>query len=254
MRFEDKLVVIAGGGSDMGIVCAEKLLAEGAKVTLIDLNDIVLCKAAALKEQYPDRLWTSVGCVYSADDMRKSMRFAEEKMGGLSVLINCAGIGGTGTVETMKPESWQLAMDVTLSGTFHSCRAAVPYMKEDNWGRIVNVASIGGRANRPVNTGYSASKAAVCGMGRYMARELKPWNITVNTVAPGPINAGMFKKSEHDPDPELRKCRKMLEETVVLGRLGNMEEIAEGILYFIADAADAVTGEILDINGGAYMC
>ena len=85
-----------------------------------------------------------------------------------------------------------------------------------------------------------------------MAKELQPFSITVNTVAPGPINAGMFKRAT--TDPEMLKARKMLEETVVLGRLGEMNEIADGILYFVDDAAAAVTGEIMDINGGTYMC
>lgn len=254
MRFQDRTIVIAGGGSDMGIVCAERFLEEGAKLVLIDISKELLSKADDLKQMYPEHIWTFVGSVCRSKDMDSAMEYAAAQMGGISILVNCAGIGGKGVVEEMTRESWQLALDVTLSGTFHSCRAAVPYMKEAGWGRIINVASIGGRANRPVNTAYSASKAAVCGMGRYMAAELAQWNITVNTLAPGPINAGMFKQSEHDPDPELRKARKMLEETVALGRLGNMEEIAEGILYFADEQADAVTGEILDINGGAYMC
>ncbi|WP_434310874.1 SDR family NAD(P)-dependent oxidoreductase [Hominifimenecus sp. rT4P-3] len=254
MKWECKRVVIAGGGSDMGVACAKKLLCQGAKVVLIDISESLLAKADGLKEEYPEGIWTCIGSVVSVSDMEKAMAFAKEKMGGMNVLINCAGTGGRGTVEEMRPESWQLALDVTLTGTFHSCRAAIPYLREAGGGRIVNVASIGGRANRPVNTGYSASKAAVCGLGRYLAKELKADRITVNTVAPGPINAGMFKASEGTEDAEMQKARKMLEETVVLGRLGEMDEIADGILYFVDDAAEAVTGEILDINGGAYMC
>ena len=149
-------------------------------------------------------------------------------------------------------DDWYISQNVTLSGIFRSCKAAVPYMKAANYGRIINVASIGGRANRPVSVTYSTPKAAICGMGRALANELKPWNITVNTMAPGPINAGMFKKA--GDDPKFQKQKQMLESTVVLGRLGEMSEIAAGILYFADDAAAAVTGEIMDINGGAYMC
>lgn len=254
MRFENKKVVIAGGGSDMGVACAKKLLAGGAKVVLVDINEGLLSKADGLKADYPEQIWTCIGSVVSVAEIENAMAQASEKMEGINVLINCAGIGGNGNVEDMRPESWNLALDVTLTGTFHSCRAAVPYLKKNGSGRIVNVASIGGRANRPVNTGYSSSKAAVCGMGRYLAKELMPYHVTVNTVAPGPINAGLFKSSEGTTDPEMLKARKLLEETVVLGRLGEMDEIADGILYFVDEAAEAVTGEILDINGGAYMC
>ena len=253
MRFKNRKVVIAGGGSDMGIACAKKLLEEGARIVLVDISDALLAKADDLKEKYPGMIGTCKGSVASTEEITRAMAYAAEQMGGINALINCAGIGGKGNVEEMQPESWHLALNVTLNGTFYSCRAAVPYLKAEG-GRIVNVASIGGRANRPVNTGYSASKAAVCGLGRYMAKELQPYGITVNTVAPGPINAGMFKSSEGTTDPEMIKARKMLEETVVLGRLGEMDEIAEGILYFIDEEAAAVTGEIMDINGGAYMC
>lgn len=252
MRFENKKVVIAGGGSDMGIACAKKLLAQGAKVVLVDISDALLAKADGLKAEYLEQIHTCLGSVASSEEITAAMAYAAEQMDGINVLINCAGIGGKGNVEDMVPSSWKLAIDVTLSGTFYSCRAAVPYLKKEGAGRIINVASIGGRANRLVNTGYSSSKAAVCGLGRCMAKELQPFGITVNTVAPGPINAGMFKSAT--TDPEMLKARKMLEETVVLGRLGEMNEIADGILYFVDDAAASVTGEIMDINGGTYMC
>lgn len=165
MRFENKKVVIAGGCSDMGIACAKKLLAQGAKVVLVDISDALLAKADGLKAEYLEQIHTCLGSVASSEEITAAMAYAAEQMGGINVLINCAGIGGKGNVEDMVPSSWKLAIDVTLSGTFYSCRAAVPYLKKEGAGRIINVASIGGRANRLVNTGYSSSKAAVCGLG-----------------------------------------------------------------------------------------
>lgn len=131
MRFENKKVVIAGGCSDMGIACAKKLLAQGAKVVLVDISDALLAKADGLKAEYLEQIHTCLGSVASSEEITAAMAYAAEQMGGINVLINCAGIGGKGNVEDMVPSSWKLAIDVTLSGTFYSCRAAVPYLKKE---------------------------------------------------------------------------------------------------------------------------
>ena len=120
MRFENKKVVIAGGCSDMGIACAKKLLAQGAKVVLVDISDALLAKADGLKAEYLEQIHTCLGSVASSEEITAAMAYAAEQMGGINVLINCAGIGGKGNVEDMVPSSWKLAIDVTLSGTFYS--------------------------------------------------------------------------------------------------------------------------------------
>lgn len=254
MRFQDKVVVLTGGGSDIGIACAEQFLREGAKIVLVDINQELLDKIEPYRMLFGNQVRTIVGSVCEIADMEKAMAFAAGEFGSVDILVNLAGMNGKGKVDEMTLESWNMALKVTLTGTFHACRAAIPYMKVKKYGRIINVASLGGRAGRPVNCAYAASKAAVCGLGRSLAMELAPWKITVNTVAPGPLNGGIFKKNQMD-DPEKEKERKRrLEESVVMGRLGELGEIAYGVLYLADDEAAWTTGEILDINGGAYMC
>ena len=257
MRFKDKVCVLTGGCSDMGIAVAEKFLKEGAKVVLVDISEELFEKMDEYKAEYGDNYRFFLGSVCNYDEMEKAMEFTAKEFGTVDILVNMAGMGGRGKIEEMTLESWNNAIAVTLTGTYHACRAAVPYMKEKNYGRIINVSSIGGRSNRPVNVAYAASKAGVNGFSRGLAIELAPWNITVNTVAPGPLNGGMFTKGAKDPNyvpsPEMIKARQMLESTVAMGRLGEMSEIANGILYLADDEAGWTTGEILDINGGALM-
>ena len=256
MRFQDRVVVMTGGCSDMGIATAEAFLKEGAKVVLVDIDEKMFAKMDPYKEEYGDRYCFFLGSVVNYEDMEAAMKFTAEKFGTVDILVNLAGMGGRGKIEEMTVENWEAAIGVTLTGTYHACRAAVPYMKEKKYGRIINISSIGGRSNRPVNVAYSAAKAGVNGFSRGLAIELAPWNITVNTVAPGPLAAGMFGKAKepgHVMTPEMQKAYDMLAGSVALGRLGEMSEIANGILYLADDEAGWTTGEILDINGGALM-
>jgi Dehydrogenases with different specificities (related to short-chain alcohol dehydrogenases) len=120
-------------------------------------------------------------------------------------------------------------------------------MKEQKYGRIVNVASVGGRTGRPgVGVNYAASKAGIIGLTQTLARELAPWNITANAVAPGPLKGRLFLGMA----PELIEN---LEKGIPLGRVGEMDEVAYALLYLASDEASWTTGEVLDVNGGAYI-
>ena len=112
MRFENKKVVIAGGCSDMGIACAKKLLAQGAKVVLVDISDALLAKADGLKAEYLEQIHTCLGSVASSEEITAAMAYAAEQMGGINVLINCAGIGGKemSKIWFHRPGSWQLML------------------------------------------------------------------------------------------------------------------------------------------------
>lgn len=223
---------------------ANRILAEeGAELFLIDVNRQAL---EAYRNEYP---WARI-CPADASDygqMEAAMRRAQEELGRIDILLNVCGIIRHLPIDEMAEEDWQKVIDVNLTGYFHSCKCVVPYMKAERYGRIVNISSLGGRTGRPgVGVNYAASKAGVIGMTQLLARELAPWNITVNAIAPGPLQGEMFSSMT-------KENQNRLAEGIPLGFLGNMEQIAYGIVYLASDESSYTTGEVLDINGGIYI-
>lgn len=253
-RMKDKIAVLTGGASGVGLGCAKKILEEGGTVLIADISEEILKKADDLKAAYGDRVMTVVASCCSEDDMAMAMKLAVDTFGRIDTLINCAGISGRGPIDEMPLESWESAIAVTLTGTFIACRAAVPYMKQRHYGRIVNIASVGGRGKRGVNVSYSASKNAVMGLTRGLAMELREEGITVNSVAPGPLNSGPFYAAPgQERSPQMAKAVERLTADVVFHRLGEVSEVAHAVVYLASDEASWTTGDCLDVNGGCFM-
>ena len=215
-RFENKIVVITGAG-DIATATARRLLSEGAKVAMVDFSQNALTEAQAhLKEAgySTDRVMTAV-C-----DVRHF------------------------PIDEMTEQQWQDVVDINLTGVYHSVKAVVPVMKEQKYGRIVLISSIGGRTGRPgVGVNYAATKAGVNGIAMCLGYELGPWNITVNSVAPGPLKGKMFLSLSQDKVDKLSAG-------VRIPRLGELDDIASAVAYLGSDDASWTTGEVLDVNGG----
>lgn len=246
MRMKDKVAFISGGASEMACAIEKTFLREGAKVVLVDISEAGLAATVAeLGEEYRENI-----CVYQADvtkleQMEAAAAFANETFGRIDVMVNCTGIIRHKPIDEMEAGDWASVIAVNLTGAYHSFKCVVPYMKKQNYGRIMTISSIGGRCPRTVGVNYSASKAGIIGMTMTLAGELAPYNITVNSIAPGPMKGRMFAGT----DPELVK---KFTAGIPLGRMGTMQDVANGALYLCSDEASWVTGEVLDINGGLY--
>jgi 3-oxoacyl-[acyl-carrier protein] reductase len=177
-----------------------------------------------------------------------------EAFGRDDVLVTAAGVVSTGNAETLTEAQWDRVIAVNLKGVFLSCQAVIPAMRAARYGRIVNIGSIlaknGGNPrpwldrteqDRAGNVAYGAAKAGVHAMTMYLAKELAADNITVNCVAPGPIVSAMTTNL-----PETFKAM------LPVGRLGRAEEVADAVTYLAGEQASFTTGEILDVNGGAW--
>lgn len=171
---------------------------------------------------------------------------AEERLGGLDILVLNAGITRDNITMRMKDEEWQQVMDVNLTANFKLARAAMKGMLKRRGGRMIFITSVVGHSGNPGQANYCATKAGLAGMARSLALELASRNITINCIAPGFIATAMT-----DALTEEQKAK--INGNIPLGRMGSSDDIAAGALYLASDAAGYITGQTLHINGGLWM-
>jgi len=181
------------------------------------------------------------------DECCSSIRKIEQNTGKtVSVLVNNAGIARDSMMHKMSPVEWSQVIDVNLNSCFNMCFAVLENMRQNNFGRIINISSINGLAGQLGQTNYSASKAGIIGMSKALARESATKGITVNCIAPGYIATDMVKVM---PAHVLAS----IIEAIPVKRLGTPEEIARAVLFLADDMSGFITGETISINGGHYM-
>jgi len=245
MRLQDKVAVVVGGGSDLATATGKKFISEGAAVILVHHNQASLDRV--LPSYGDSSVETFIADVRNLDQLQETINTVEQRRGKIDVMVNCAGIINHKPIDELSSDDWLSVIDVNLTGAFNACKAVTLAMKAANSGRIINVASLGGRTGRPgVGVNYAASKAGMIGLTQTLARELAPWKITVNAVAPGPLKGRMFFGMDQDLIDQLQS-------NIPLGRIGKLDEVAGAILFLASEDAAWITGEVLDINGGLFI-
>jgi 3-oxoacyl-[acyl-carrier protein] reductase len=248
MEMEGLVAIVTGSGKGLGKAIAEAFFREGARVALWDVD-------LASVKQMRDRLDPSgkqaiamqVNVTIEAE-VDRAVSETVERFGRLDVLVNNAGISRHRPLEEMSVEMFESVMKVNVTGTFICCRAAIPVMKQQKRGKIVNISSLGGRTGRPgVAVNYAASKAAVIGLTQTLARELGPSGIRVNAIAPGPILTEQTKQYVPEPFASWNVGRAILKD-------GLPEDVAGAAVYLASSRSDWVTGVTLDVNGGILIC
>lgn len=170
----------------------------------------------------------------------------ERDIGPVSVLVNNAGITRDGTMHRMSPESWQAVLDTNLGSCFNMCRCVIENMRENNFGRIVNIGSVNGQAGQYGQVNYAAAKSGIHGFTKALALESASHGITVNAIAPGYVDTEMVRNV---PADVLEK----IIATIPVGRLGSAYDIARSVLFLVSDDGGFITGSTLSINGGQHM-
>jgi len=246
-RFEGKVAIITGAGQGMGKQVAVDMAAEGAKVVVSDIITELLDK---LKKEIEDAggeclaLYCDVSDRKQVDEMIKKVY---NTFGRIDILINNAGLLKTGTIEELTDELIDKTLDINVKGPLYTIRAVTSIMKAQNYGRIVNVASITGkRGDNTTTIVYGASKGAVITITRSAARALGPFGITVNAIAPHAVMTTMMKYWDEE------KKRKAAEQ-IPVRRLGTVQDISYLMMFLASDEASYITGECININGGYYM-
>jgi NAD(P)-dependent dehydrogenase (short-subunit alcohol dehydrogenase family) len=213
----NRVAIVTGGASGIGLAIAERLAADGHAVAVLDRN------AEAAVE-------------------------AGERLGGLGLGVDVTDRPGIDAGVKVDLETWNRVLEVNLTGTFHCCQAVVPHMVEAGWGRIVTISSSSAQGGQQLMSPYVASKAGVIGLTKSLALELGPKGITVNTIPPSFIDTPMLRASEEKGylGPGV--------EAAVAGtpvrRIGTPEDIAAMTSFLVRDEAGYVTGQVLGVNGG----
>jgi len=230
----------------MGFAIAEMLAENGATVTICDINGD---NAATAAHKIIAKGFVASGIRMDVADenaVNSCMSEIAAKYGTIDILVNNAGILKPTRIDDISYAEWKLLMDVNLNGVFLCSKAVLPYMKQNNFGRIVNMSSSAGRSVSTLGGAhYTASKAGVLGLTRAMAKEVSKFGITVNAVCPGLIDTEMVRR---DCTPEMIK---FYESVFPIPRLGKPEEVAQLVLFLCLDSY--ITGASLDINGGDLM-
>lgn len=246
MEIKNKVALITGSSRGIGKVIALRLAKEGANIAINYLKNKELAEAVAKEaEKYRVKAKAYQADVSNYSEVEKMIQRIVDDFGTMHILINNAGIIPKHfSVFDIPLEEWEKILTVNLTGAFYCTKAVLPVMIKNGEGKIINLSSVAGKMGGTVGPHYAASKAGIIGMTFSLAQELLKYNITVNAIAPGPIETEMIIGL-----PEERK-RKILSR-VPMGRFGKPEEIAEAVVFLIR--CDYITGEVIDINGGYYM-
>ncbi len=241
-RFRSKRAIVTGGAAGIGLAAARRLCAEGAAVALIDCDTEPL-EAAAAELDAP----CFVADVADAAAVERGFEVACDRLGGLDLLFNNAGVGQVASLHRYPPEAVQRLIGVNLLGIYNGLRAAVPRMRAAGGGAIVNNASGSGVQPTRGEAPYAAAKAGVIALTRSAALEYAP-GIRVNCVSPGMVRTGLSEGLFRAPgllDPLL--------ETIPCGRVGTPEEIADVVLFLLSEESRFVTGQNLLADGGLSL-
>ncbi len=247
VRLKNRVAIITGAARGIGKAIALTFVREGAKVALVDIDQK---QWEALKNGIEKRKGESIpiSCdITKSHEVQAMVNQVKEAFGRIDILVNNAGIIRRGTIETVTEQDWDRVIEVNLKGTFNCCKAVVDIMKEQHYGKIVSISSISGKLGDITSApGYGPSKAGIDALTKTLARHLAPYGINVNVVSPHAIETEMSAQWSEER-------RKEIIASIPLGRLGRPEEVAEAVLFLVSEEASFITGEILDVNGGALM-
>mgnify|MGYP003624382549 FL=1 len=239
-RFAGKTAVITGGASGLGLTSGQRIAEEGGNVFLWDMDGEGLEKA---QKKIPSAHIKQID-ITDPEAVENAAAQAAEKTGVIDILINSAGItGATGPVQEFPIDSWRKVMQINLDGTFYCCRAIIPHMLKNGYGRIINIASVAGKEGNPNASAYSASKAGVIGLTKSLGKELAQTGITANCITPATFESPILDQLPQSQVDYMRS-------KIPMGRLGTAEENANIVCFIASEECSFTTAATFDTSGG----
>jgi len=235
-RFQGRTSIITGGVSGIGAGVARRLAAEGSILSLWDTDAAGLARSGAAHTVTLD--------ITDPDAVHRAAESTAAALGKIDILVTSAGVTGPNHPAREYPvAAWDRVIDINLKGVFYCCRAVIPLMQTNGYGRIVNIASIAGKEGNPNASAYSASKAGVIGLTKSLGKELAATEIRVNCVTPAAVKTPIFDQmTPQQIDWMLSK--------IPIGRFGEIDEVASLVLWLASEECSFSTGAVFDISGG----
>jgi 3-oxoacyl-[acyl-carrier protein] reductase len=243
---QGRIALVTGAAQGIGRVISLELAKAGATLVLVDMNEAKLNETTAELAAAGATAAAFTMNVSDQDSIEAGAKAILEKFGKVEILVNNAGVTRDNLTLRMKRADWDLVIGINLTGAFLLTQALLSPMLKNRWGRIVNIASVVGRAGQAGQVNYAASKAGIIGLTKSLAREVASRSITVNAVAPGFIETPMTAVLTEE-------VTKAMLATIPLGRRGTPQDVANAVKFLASDAASYITGHVLDVNGGMFM-
>jgi 3-oxoacyl-[acyl-carrier protein] reductase len=241
-NLSNRVAIVTGGAQGFGLAITERFIKSGAKVIIWDIDKE---KAEiALKKINSKNCFYEIVDVTNFDEIKKILNDIESNHGKIDIFINNAGIAGTNTTVAEYPlEEWNKVIDLNLNAVFYCCKAVVPFMIKNNYGRIVNIASIAGKEGNPNASAYSSSKAGVIGLTKSLGKELALKNIAVNCVTPAAAKTRIFDQmTKEHIDYMLSKIPR--------NRFAKVDELASLVCWLASEENSFTTAAVFDLSGG----
>jgi 3-oxoacyl-[acyl-carrier protein] reductase len=246
MSLTGKIAVVTGAAQGIGQSIATTLAQDGADVVVADLNANRCQETVDRIQQLGKKAMAVSVNVGDWDQVKSMVDHVLKEWERIDILVNNAGITRDSLLMRMKEEDWQAVLQVNVTGTFFCAKAVLPTMSRQRSGRIVNIASIVGAIGNAGQANYAASKAAVIGLTKTIAREYASRNVTINAVAPGFIDTAMTQDLSAD-------TKEALLNQIPLKRLGQPSDVADAVSFLCTEKAGYITGHVLHVNGGMHM-